>query len=311
MKVFEVKVGGKSLDYRSPGSLDLAGVREFFENQYEVLKICPGGRHVLGEVRDNRRTLFLKLATSEGISEVTKVEYDWNAAFNRQVDRKSRFCVPVNVECGFYKGLFYLVTDKFDGRLIVDEPKTQKADAVLENADEILDFCEFIQGLKFKNLVDRFYANYEYKSFFADKVKSWLEAVPADVREKYRLDDLYQIVMKGVEDLDMRPRHGDFAPWHIFRLNDGKLGLIDGEHALAGGVENYDICYFIQRVFSVLEAPNAAGQIVDKFGKRNYELSKIKTLLAARAIGGFLDESLNIRANYFIANKFKDWILSL
>lgn len=311
MKAFEIKVGGRSLDYRTGGNLEIDDVRKFFENKLEVVKIWQGGRHILADVKKDGRDFFLKLATSEGISEVTKVEYDWNAAVNEQVDRKSGFCVPKNFEGGHYRGLLYFVAEKFNGKLLVDWPKEKKADVILANLDRVLDFCEFIGGLKLKNLVERFHPNYYYKKFFVDQTLAWLEAVPADVCKQYRLDDLYQIVVNGVDDLSAKPRHGDFAPWHIFKLGDEKLGLIDGEHALAAGVENYDICYFIQRVFSVLEMPDAAGQIMYKLARRNYELGKIRTVLAARAIGGFLDKSFSAKPNYLFANKFKGWVLSI
>jgi len=312
MKAFEIKVEGKSLDYRVPGMLDLADVRAFFERKYEVLKIWEGGRHVLAGVKKDGSVLFLKLATSEGISAVTKVEYDWNDDFNKNAGRKAHFWVPINFDCGFYKNkFFYLITDKFKGRLLVNWPGSKKTDFMSGNIDQILDFCEFIQKLQLRHLVDRFYLDQNYRDYFVSKTKAWLDAVPDDVRRKYDLESLFEIVKNGAYDLVSRPRHGDFAPWHIFSLGEGKFGLIDGEHALAGGVENYDICYFIQRVFSVLEAPDVAEQIFDKILRRDYKVDKLKTVLAARAIGGFLDESFNKQANYSFANKFKERVLNL
>lgn len=311
MKAFEVKVDGKSLDYRLGKKLDLADMRAFFERKYEVLKIWEGGRHILAEVKKEGSVLFLKLATSEGISAVTKVEYDWNDAFNKNAGRKSRFWVPINFDCGFYKKFFYLVTDKFEGKLLISEPKAQKAEIIVDNIGQVIDFCEFIEELKFKNLSERLYGGQDYKDFFVSKAKAWLDAVPDKVKRKYKLAHLFAIVKNGAWDLEMRPRHGDFAPWHIFGLTEGKLGLIDGEHALACGVENYDVCYFIQRVFSVLEAPRVARLIFDELMTRNYKVEKLRKVLAARAIGGFLDESFNKQANYSFATKFKDWVLNL
>ena len=309
MKAFEIKVDGKSLDYRVPHKLDLDDVRRFFEKRYEVVKIWQGGRHVLLDVKKDGRNLFLKLATSEGISAVTKVEYDWNNAFNGQIDRKLQFWVPKNVEYGFFKSkLFYIVTDKFEGELISDWPKTKQADEVLGTIGKIIDLCEFIQGLKFENLSERFYGGQNYQDFFITKAKAWLDSIPFDVKNTYDLENLFKVVKASARNLEKRPRHGDFAPWHIFLLAQGKLGLIDGEHALAGGVENYDICYFIQRVFSVLEAPDAAVRIFDELLRRGYKVEKLRTILAARAIGGFLDESLGLSPNYLFADKFKNWI---
>lgn len=106
-------------------------------------------------------------------------------------------------------------------------------------------------------------------------------------------------------------RHGDFAPWHLIKLNTNQLALIDGEHARSNGVEYYDIAYFIQRVFSVLGNQLLSKQILSLLLKRNYNLQKLKVILASRAIGGFLDESLKSRPNYQIANQFKSWALNI
>ena len=63
-------------------------------------------------------TYFLKLSTSEGISIVTRNEYEWNNYFNNY-SSDSRFRVPKNYESGLYDSkYFYMITDYFDGELI-------------------------------------------------------------------------------------------------------------------------------------------------------------------------------------------------
>lgn len=74
ISAFKIKVDGKVLDYRLGCDLNLDKVREFFEKKYKVVKIWQGGRHVLGVLEKGGREYFLKLATTEGISAVTKVE---------------------------------------------------------------------------------------------------------------------------------------------------------------------------------------------------------------------------------------------
>lgn len=92
------------------------------------------------------------------------------------------------------------------------------------------------------------------------------------------------------------------------KLKDNSLGLIDGEHARVDGVENYDICYFIQRVFSIVKNLDIANSIVEELLKRGYEKEKLKPVLAARAIGGFLDESLAPNPDYSYAAKFTTFV---
>lgn len=97
---------------------------------------------------------------------------------------------------------------------------------------------------------------------------------------------------------------GFYTMAHNPLLGDSKLGLIDGEHAHSLGVEYYDICYFIQRVYSVLEDEELASKIFHKLLSRGYDKSKLRTVLSSRAIGGFLDESFKPSPDYQIASDF-------
>lgn len=87
-------------------------------------------------------------------------------------------------------------------------------------------------------------------------------------------------------------------------LPNKQLGLIDGEHAHSFGVENYDICYFIQRVYSILKDEKLASKIFHKLLSRGYDKSKLRTVLLSRAIGGFLDESFKPVPDYQTASEF-------
>ena len=143
---------------------------------------------------------------------------------------------------------------------------------------------------------------------FLNKAKSWLDEIPNDIQAKYDLEKLYKRVAKGVSDLKAKPRHGDFAPWHLVKLEGGQLALIDGEHALKNGVELYDIGYFIQRVFSVLKNPKLAKEILNLLDDKGSDIKKLGCILTARAIGGFLDESLAHVPDYSYADEFRKWI---
>jgi len=60
-----------------------------------------------------------------------------------------------------------------------------------------------------------------------------------------------------------------------------------------------------------LRNASLADQILQKLVKRQYGVEKLRAILAARAIGGFLDESLVENPDYLQANKFRNWVLSL
>ncbi|MBI3103659.1 hypothetical protein HYZ05_01840 [Candidatus Daviesbacteria bacterium] len=291
--------------------LDLDNIKSFFDKHYSVKKLWSGGRHILGILGKEDKTLFLKLATTEGISAVTENEYRWNEQFNKLISRKtSNFWVPQNKDCGLYQDkLFYLITDRFNGELLVKEPAKMKIPGtIIKNILSIIGFSELIQKLKI-NLPNR--EDPDYQKVFLKKTESWYEDIPDDIKVKYKVVDLLKIVAAHVINLPQKPRHGDFTPWHLIKLQGGQLGLIDGEHAKKNGVEYYDIGYFIQRVFSVLQNPTLAEKILSQLAKRNYSLEKLAVILSARAIGGYLDESLKPTPNYVFSNRFKDWVIKL
>lgn len=312
MKAFEIKIKGKILDYRITKNLDLKKVNDFFSKEYNVIKIWQESRHVLGILEKNNQKVFLKLSTTEGISAVTEIEYKWNEEFNRLITREKNFWVPKNIDSGFYnQNLFYFISDYFDGKLLAQRPLDKTTvETYSQNLSSIIDLSEFIQKLEILPLSSK--DEEEYQTWYLNKTISWHEAIPQDVTDNYELNNLLTIVKNGYSNLERKTRHGDFTPWHMFELTNGKIGLIDGEHAMKNGVEYYDICYLIQRTFSVLKKPELAKTILDNLIERKYNLEKLKVVLASRAIGGFLDDSLTLkRADYTFANDFKNWVTEL
>lgn len=312
LKAFQIRVNGKVLDYRLGEELNLERIRAFFEKKYLVRKLLSGGRHILGILEKNNQILFLKLATTEGISAVTKNEYNWNEQFNKLVSRQvSDFRVPQNEECGTYKDkFFYLITEKFDGELLTKRPESTKTSAAfLDLLPTVVEFSELIQKLEITNPSDE--ENSDHKKIFYEKTKLWYGDIPNNIKAKYKVGDLLKIVEEGVPSLQKKARHGDFTPWHLIKLKGRQLGLIDGEHAKNNSVEYYDIGYFIQRVFSILQNPDLAKKILSILIESKYNIEKLVVILATRGIGGFLDESLTPHPNYEFSDMFKNWVIKL
>lgn len=308
---FKIAFGNNTLDYRLGEDVNLSEIKLFFQRSYHVQKIWNGGRHVLGILIKNGITYFLKLSTSEGIGIVTKNEYHWNDYFTKYFSIGFPYRVPQNYDKGVYnKKYFYIITNYFEGELLCGVDSSGKDFNLLtEKIPFIIELSELIQkmpNLGFNSLQDK---EGDYKKRFVNKVCLWFNDIPEDIRKKYKVEILLEIVKKEIGKLLSKPRHGDFAPWHILNLREGRLGLIDGEHAVPNSVENYDICYFIQRVFSILKNPLIAQDIYSRLLMRGYKRNKLKTILAARAIGGFLDESLSANPNFEFANNFRDWVM--
>lgn len=308
---FKVRLGNKVLDYRLGENLDLQKVEYFFKIKYEVKKLWQGPRHIHGLLVRRGVVYFLKLATSEGISIVTRNEYHWNNYFNKYASDK-RFLVPKNYDSGLYKGkYYYLITDYFEGELICGSREYDNASDLLKNLSQIIELSEAIQRLPEVDFAEPKHEEINHQVRFFHKTYNWFNDIPQRVLKEFNVETLLKIVKSGATKLISKPRHGDFTPWHMILLSERRLGLIDGEHALSKSVEGYDICYLIQRIFSVVKNPDIAKNIMNSLKKQGYRVDKLKTVLAARAIGGFLDESLTEHPSYHYANSFKEWVEKL
>lgn len=312
LEAFKLKYKGRVLDYRIGQNQDLDAVANFFSPRYKIHSIENSHRHVIGTLQSNNQYFFLKLAKSEGIGVITEIEASWNKKFNTQYPRPSSFWVPQNIETGYFNDLFYLITEKFEGKLLTipDEGKKLSRNIL----DKVIDLAEIIQSLEIdlrRQDKDTYINTKNYKKWFLLKAISWFQNIPENIKQEFRVEELLKVLKSGYRSLNKKPRHGDFTPWHIMRLKNGSLGLIDGEHAMSDGVEYYDICYFIQRVFCVLKDPQLSKTIYKKLIKRGYDAQKCQLVLASRAIGGFLDESLNPKPNYSYINDFKSWVLGI
>lgn len=313
MKAFTVKVGNKILDYRLGQNVDLKKFQKhLLDKGYTVEKLWKEKRHAVGELKKEDRKLFVKLATSEGMSIFSKNEFEWNKQFNERLPRsKSNFWVPENLSSGYFENLFYFVTDFGQGQKISNhQPNT--SNFLDETLIKVIEFSEVIQSLKFSGLdPNEFSKGLNHQEWFVEKTNQWFEGIPRDVVNKYGINELIKTVRNGANQLEAKPRHGDFTPWHIFKLKTEKLYLFDAEHALSSGVQYYDISYFIQRVFSVLENRSLAEEILEKLRQRKYDFGKLRTVLATRAIGGFLDRSFYKTPDYKLDADFKSLVINL
>ncbi len=315
LRAFQIRKDGKILDYRFGKNLNLQDVSTFFGKKgYIVKRIENAKRHIIGVLEKNGQKLFVKVSMSEGISYLTENEAKWDRKFNEQVPKTSIFRVPQLIDEGYFQtNLFFLVTDCFDGEFFADRDNDNIKEIFKKQINNFIDLTELIQSLKLDDLRNHeFQDEPDHAKWFVRKTLAWYNDTPKEIREKYRVDDLLKIVEKGAPRLQKRSRHGDFTPWHTMLFADGKIGLIDGEHAMGKGVEYYDICYLIQRVFAVQKQPEFAKEIFNLIKKRGYNLQSVKTVLAARAIGGFLDAHLKVSpTDYENANKFMSFVLSL
>jgi hypothetical protein len=308
---FSIRQNGKLLDYRHGQRVDEEAVRAFFGKSYEIVELIAEPRHVVGILKHHGTPVFMKLATSEGISVLTKREYDFNEAFHKQYPNHELFTVPKNIEEGYFTPeLYYLITQYFEGPMLSPhDASTNKIASLANYIDPIIDFSETIMAMS--DIPGNDSETVDYQEWFIQKAKGWFNATPPEVRNAYNVQQLVDKVVYGASFLPRASRHGDFTPWHLFDLGNGKLGLIDGEHAISSSVYGYDICYYIQRVYSELKSPQIAEKIYGNLINRGYNPHNLQTVLAARAIGGYLDESFQTNPTYEYEQRFQKWVVSL
>lgn len=311
---FTIKKNGKILSYYKGETLDLKDISLFFKKKGYSTNLKHQKRHIVGILQKGSQEYFLKLSTCEGINETTYNEYQWNYYFNKIVLREnSYFCVPKNIEKGYFNKYFYFISEYFNGELLGPLNKESgKLKAVRDNLDKLIELSELIQKLPLPVLrADKYHKGENYKEKFLNKVVLWYKSIPENIIKEYDINTLLDIFKKKVNILNKACKHGDFTPWHMIILKNNKLGLIDGEHAMSESVEGYDICYLIQRLFSVLKNKTIAKELYSILLKKNYSKEKLQIVLCTRAIGGFTDESLSPSPDYRFAKEYKSWVLNL
>jgi len=309
MDAFKIKGGNRLLDYRIGKPLDLTRINEFLSKKYKNIKLRQGGRHILGTLENNYQSYFIKLATTVGIGERLKSEKLWCEQFNKW-SMNDYYIVPNFYDDGYVDDLYYIVISNLTSGPEIASLNGE-VNFIKQYMDQVISFSEYIQGLPLDIPVNDAVENPNHQKWFVEKTRSWLDAIPREIIEEFEIKKLFNIIEEGASSLDKKPRHGDFTPWHMMIYDEKAIALIDGEHAHSHGVEYYDVCYFIQRVHSILGKPEHARTLYDELLKRGYDKQKLKTVLASRAIGGFLDESFKTNGDYQSENDFKNWVLKL
>ncbi len=282
---------GKTEKHRQSEKLDLREVKDYFiARNYNPISVEQAWRHVTGIIRKDNRDYFLKLASTPGVAERTRNEFEWNNLINSLPDnQKLPVLIPQNHDSGEYKGLFWYSSEYAGNEVLTKPVDKNKTDDLERGLPVIAETVYKIISIKtdLKLPLDKEVAEEERKEKFFEKLKHWAEQTPKDVSR------LISFIQERYNYLDIAPSHGDFVPWHFIRSDEGKLFLVDGEHAHVVGLKFYDVAYFYHRVYTKLKRPDIADRFLREFGHL-YEFSEeekelFKLVLAQRLIGGYFD----------------------
>lgn len=93
-------------------------------------------------------------------------------------------------------------------------------------------------------------------------------------------------------------QHGDFTPWHIFALDGGGSGLIDGEHGGYSRPRYTDLAIAYMRLYTRGRSPQAARALLAQFMERAVDNKRafahaFVPILAIRALGACHDAMID------------------
>jgi len=273
-------------------NIDQKAVGKFLSNLgFEVESITQEWRHLHAFGKYKGKHAVFKLASTQVTSPRTQNEYHWNEAVHRVPEaRRLNFTVPKNYSSGSFGKLFYFIAEKFPGKPLLEldsedlkrvVPKISqiaKAAHELENLP-ISPNCEFAKTKKSDNQKSVPAGHKLLRSS-----SEWASQVPKD------LDAFLAVINESKDSLRTSVGHGDFVIRQMYDVN-GKIGIIDGEHAGLKGPLYYDVAQFYIRLRNDHNAEDTAREYLKKFkallaiSDRQNFWEELKPVLIQRYIG--------------------------
>jgi hypothetical protein len=258
---------------------------------FEIEFITQEWRHLLAFGKYQGKDAVFKLASTQVTSPRTQNEFYWNEAVHlvHNSDHQN-FTVPKNYDSGYFGKLFYFIAERFleepfvgrnsndISKVISRIPQIAKATYELENLPIPPD-CAFAQPKKTKRQ-----KQIPVGHKLLQATTEWANQVPRN------LDTFLKIIEKSKDNLKTCIGHGDFVIRQMYDVN-GKIGLIDGEHAGYRGPLYYDIAQFYIRLRNDYNAKDLAQEYLRKFSNlllppdKQTFWEELKPVLIQRYIG--------------------------
>jgi len=233
------------------------------------------------------------MATTIKTGKMTKNEFNWNELVGSKLNSKAPFLVPQNIKHGFFQEkLFFFVSDYFGNKTLADKypPKVKQLDKWIPKIAQAAFFiskirCQPKDEQKVQSIGE----------YLITSASEWASQVSANVQP------LLTIIRNSKQRIERRWAHGDFVPWHMYDLKNGKFGLVDAEHG-GCGLRYYDIAYFYVRVRQSLGkkelAKNFLMEFMDLLPKKDKLTfwGDLKPILAQRLMGDFWGAEIGLKS---------------
>lgn len=273
-------------------NLNQERVAEFLRNlDFEIESISQEWRHLHAFGKFEGKDAVFKLASTQVTSKKTQNEYRWNEAVHLVPDSiHPNFTVPENYSSGSFGKLFYFITERFMeeplvkrnsndlSRVIQKVPQIAKATYELEHLP-IPPGCEFVKIAMKKRKKQILPGERLLQS-----ATEWANQVPLN------LNKFLSIIEKKKNDIRTCVGHGDFVIRQMYNVN-GKIGIIDGEHAGLKGPLYLDAAQFYIRLRNDFNVKCIAQKYLKEFkklltpaDKQNF-WEELKPVLIQRFIG--------------------------
>ncbi len=201
---------GETDKHRQSEKLDLREVKGYFiAKDYEPISVEQVWRHVTGILRKEDKDYFLKLASTPGVAERTRNEFEWNNLINSLPEnQRPPVFIPQNHDSGEFKGLFWFLSEYAGNKILTRPLDKDETDGLEKELPVIAETARKIIDIKTDLTlpIDKEIAEEERKEKFFKKLEHWAEETPKDVA------DLIAFIKERFDYLQIAPSHGDFVP---------------------------------------------------------------------------------------------------
>jgi aminoglycoside phosphotransferase (APT) family kinase protein len=238
------------------------------------------------------------------LSREVETEVWWNLTLERIVQqlpqKKKIFRGPHVHAYGSEDEFSWYLAEYFDASLLVDLKAEKYKNQIHKELENIVDVLVTLDKVRVETLPATSLYSEEGESSpynnLLKKVDRWLEKpLKAKLITPERVEQGKALIERCRPFVYPALQHGDFVPWHMFRLLKEKvIGIVDGEHASLVKPRFYDLAYLYTRLYTKAHVPAKARKSLNIFlekselGRKEFFQSFLP-VITLRSFGMHLD----------------------
>lgn len=254
--------------------------------------------YVFSAQKGNKKYVF-KLANDNFCRELSN-EIWWNTTLTRLIETNP--ATNLRPPAVFYTGPNWYIGEYFHGSpLMSDSHNNSEAAACAQNLADILVWLDGIalQPATSEKPIYEDSHSAPYTNLW-NKVDGWMERpLSSGLITQDHIDKARKLIDRYRPNILPSLQHGDFVPWHMYYLENNKIGLIDGEHASLVRPRYYDLAYLYTRLCTRLESFTVAVKIL-RFFLGQTKINKLEftqawlPVITLRSLGMYNDAMIDL-----------------